>query len=43
MSPGEEKSRIYKLLEISYPSTLLVRDELITSLFQIPGVEKEGE
>ena len=42
MSPGEEKSRIYELLEISYLSTLLVRGEFITSLFQVPGVEKEG-
>ena len=41
MAGGEEKSR-YKVLEISYQSTLLVRGEFITILFQVPGEEKEG-
>ena len=41
MAGGEEKSR-YELLEISDPSTLLIRGEFITSLIQVHGEEKEG-
>ena len=41
MAVGEEKSR-HELLEISDPLTLLVRGEYITSLFQVPGEEKEA-
>ena len=41
MAGGEEKLR-YELLEIRDPSTLLVRGESITSLFQVPGEGKEG-
>ena len=39
MTGGEEKTR-YRLLEISDPSTLLIRGEFITSLIQVPGEDR---